>query len=201
MANATFPSPMVNDRALLQQVAQGIESALGNLYDRYSASLYALAYRITGERADAEEVVLEAFAQMWRDATRFESERGSVIAWLTMITRSRALDLVRAKGRRHRLADSAAAAEPEASPAMGGWDTNPAAAIDQEERRRHVAQALSELSPAQRQAIELAYYEGLSQSEIAERLHEPLGTIKTRVRLGMQKLRDALRPYFAEARV
>jgi len=151
-----------------------------------------------GQRADAEEVVVEAFAQAWRDAPRFDAGRGSVAGWLTMIARSRALDLVRARSRRDRITASAAADRPDAPPAMSEFRSDPGGALDHDERRRQVRQALETLSPPQRQAIELAYFEGLSQSEIAERLQEPLGTVKTRVRLGMQKLRESLRPFYFE---
>jgi RNA polymerase sigma-70 factor (ECF subfamily) len=155
-----------------------------------------VAYRIVGERADAEEVVLDAFAQAWREAPRFEASRGSVAGWLTMIARSRALDLVRARSRRDRITTTAASARPDWPLAMGERGPDPAAGVDHVERRREVRQALESLSAPQREAIELAYYEGLSQSEIAERLQEPLGTVKTRIRLGMQKLREALRPFY-----
>ncbi|HEY6947744.1 MAG TPA: sigma-70 family RNA polymerase sigma factor [Gemmatimonadales bacterium] len=186
------------DRDLVAQVAAGSESAIGQLYDRYATVLYAVAYRIAGQRADAEEVVIESFAQAWREAGRFEPGRGSVAGWLTMITRSRALDLVRARVRRERISEAAAADRPDPPPAMGAWPADPADALDRAELRRRVQTALAELSPPQRQAIELAFFEGLSQSEIATRLNEPLGTVKTRVRLGMQKLRAALRPFFPE---
>mgnify|MGYP001492485554 CR=1 FL=1 len=197
-AGGTQPNAS-DDRALLARVVQGDERALGLLYDRYSGPLYAVAYRIAGERADAEEIVLEVFSQAWRSASRFQGEKGSVIAWLTMICRSRALDLVRARGRRHRLVESATQAEAGDAPAMGSGPSNPTDLVADGERAKQVALALTELSAPQRQAIELAYYEGLSHSEIAERLNEPLGTVKTRVRLAMQKLRDALRPYYFEA--
>jgi RNA polymerase sigma-70 factor (ECF subfamily) len=186
------------DGELVARAAGGDERAIGQLYDRYGAVLYAVAYRIVGQRADAEEVVLDAFAQAWREAPRFEAGRGSVAGWLTMIARSRALDLVRARTRRDRMTASAAAERPNTSPAMSEFRPDPAKALDHDERRRQVTQALQTLSPPQRQAIELAYFEGLSQSEIAERLQEPLGTVKTRVRLGMQKLRECLRPFYFE---
>jgi RNA polymerase sigma-70 factor (ECF subfamily) len=115
-----------------------------------------------------------------------------------MIARSRALDLVRARSRRERMTASAAADRPGSPPAMGDFRPDPAGALDHDERRRQVQQALDTLSQPQRQAIELAYFEGLSQTEIAERLHEPLGTVKTRVRLAMQKLRECLRPFYFE---
>jgi RNA polymerase sigma-70 factor (ECF subfamily) len=194
---APVPVP-AGDLELVSRAASGDERAIAALYDRYGGVLYAVAYRITGQRADAEEVVLEAFAQAWRDAPRFDSARGSVAGWLTVIARSRALDLVRARGRRDRITASAAAERPDASPAMGDWRSDPAGSVDHAERQVHVREALASLSPPQRQAIELAYFEGLSQSEIAERLQEPLGTIKTRVRLGMQKLRETLRPFYFE---
>lgn len=197
MASPPLTSSSESDRALLDRIVRGDEAALGRLYDSYAPSLYALAYRIAGERSDAEEIVLDCFAQAWRDAQRFRAERGSVIAWLTTICRSRALDLVRARGRRTRLVSNAAAADPEEAPAMG---QNPGGEGDVEraERRRIVANAVLELSSPQREAIELAYYAGLSHSEIAERLGEPLGTVKTRVRLAMEKLREVLRPYYKE---
>ena len=189
------------DPDLVLRVAQGEERALGLLYDRFGAVLYAVASRIVGQQADAEEVVMEAFAQAWREAPRFDAVRGSVAAWLTMMARSRALDLVRAQSRRARLTDTAARENTDQAPAMSAGLPAPGAAVEDEERRRAVGAALAALSPPQRAAIELAYYEGLSQSEIAERLKEPLGTIKPRMRLGMQKLRETLRPYDFEVAV
>jgi RNA polymerase sigma-70 factor (ECF subfamily) len=182
------------DRDLVERAAAGDERAMTELFDRYGTLVYTVAYRIVGQRADAEEVVVEAFAQAWREAARFEAGRGSVAAWLTTIARSRALDLVRARGRRERLAAGAAALDAEGEEDKAGAGDR----VEEDERRRLVRQALQNLSLPQRQAIELAFFEGLSQSEIAERLNEPLGTVKTRVRLGMQKLRQSLRPYFFE---
>lgn len=196
---ASFPAGDRPDSDLIARAATGDERAVGELYDRYGRLLYAVALRIVGQRADAEEVVLDSFAQAWREATRFDASRGSVAAWITTIARSRALDLVRARSRRERITASAAAERPDSAPAMGGWRVDPSSGVDVDERRRQVRLALESLSPPQRRAIELAYFEGLSQSEIAERLAEPLGTIKTRVRLGMQKLRECLRPFYFEA--
>jgi RNA polymerase sigma-70 factor, ECF subfamily len=186
------------DRDLLVRAADGDQQAIAALYDRYGGVLYAVAYRVARQRADAEDAVVEAFTQAWRDASRFEASRGSVAGWLTMIARSRALDIVRARTRRDRITASAFSREPEGSLAMGSSPADPAASYDTTERKRQVQAALETLSPPQRQAIELAFFEGLSQSEIAQRLEEPLGTIKTRVRLGMQKLRESLRPFFFE---
>lgn len=197
MATPPFLAASEIDRSLLERVAQGDESALERLYDLYSGALYAVAYRISGERSDAEEIVLDAFAQAWRDAPRFQPSRGSAIAWLTMICRSRALDLIRARGRRAKVVTNAAVAEPDAHPGMGTAEPRTDRDVERMERRKVVADALMALSPPQREAMQLAYYEGLSHSEIAERLGEPLGTVKTRVRLAMQRLRDSLRPYYA----
>ena len=190
--------PGSEDRRLVERMARGDEQALAALYDRFAPALFGMAMRIAGERADAEEIVLDAFQQAWRDAARFREERGSVAAWLTMICRSRALDLVRSRVRRERAvtrAEGAAAGDP---PAMGRGPLASGGGAEAGERGRVVAEALEQLAAPQRQAIELAFFEGLSQSEIAERLREPLGTVKTRVRLGMQKLRDALRSYYFE---
>lgn len=197
MATLPLSTAAETDQSLLARVAQGDEGAFECLYDRYSASLYAVAYRIAGERSDAEEIVLDAFTQVWRDAPRFQATRGSVIAWLTMICRSRALDFIRSRGRRSTVATKAAAADPDATPGMGSPEPGTDGDVERIERRKVVADALRALSPVQRQAVELAFYEGLSHSEIAERLGEPLGTVKTRVRLAMQRLRESLRPYYA----
>ncbi|MEI2721545.1 MAG: sigma-70 family RNA polymerase sigma factor [Gemmatimonadales bacterium] len=170
-------------------MTSGDSTAMSALYDRYAPGLLGLALRITREQADAEEVVVDTFAQAWRDAMRFEAERGSVAAWLVTIARSRALDLLRARSRRGRL-DAAAEAESSAPVAMGSGFASPMAGVLADERARKIQDALLVLPDAQRTAIELAYFEGLSQSEIAERLNEPLGTVKTRLRLGLRKMRD-----------
>ncbi|HEX9755545.1 MAG TPA: sigma-70 family RNA polymerase sigma factor, partial [Gemmatimonadales bacterium] len=176
---------VVTDRELVLAASRGDERAIATLYDRHAGPLYAVAYRVTGERADAEEVVLEAFTQAWRDASRFDASRGSVAAWLTMMARSRALDLVRGRSRRGRAEETARQADPDLAPAMGRWggggETDPSGEVDVGERARRVREALAALSEPQREAVELAYYQGLSHTEIAARLNQPLGTVKTRV--------------------
>ena len=201
MAGPPVTDAPPNDAELIRRMARGDEAAVGALYDRYGSVLYAAAYRIVGQKADAEEVVMETFAQAWRDAARFDDARGSVAAWLTMIARSRALDQIRSRDRRDRLTTSVARQDQVEAQGAAGWGRDPGYQVEQAERQKRVAAALESLAPAQRQAIEMAYYEGLSQSEIAERLNEPLGTIKTRVRLGMMKLREVLRPYYYEPAV
>lgn len=179
------------DVQLIAEMAQGDERAASMLYDRHGAVMYGLALRVVGEPADAEEVVLDAFAQAWRDAGRYESSRGSVAGWLTTITRTRALDLIRARGRRAKMTDTATATLDEPA-AMGSGFAAPDVQVQETERAVAVKSALDQLPLPQRQAIELAFFEGLTHHEVADRLREPLGTVKTRIRLGMQKLRDTL---------
>ena len=185
------PPALDDDVALIAAMARGDERAAAHIYDRHVAVVYGLSLRIVHEVADAEEVVIEVFAQAWREASRFDGTRGSVIGWLTTITRTRALDLIRSRQRRHRATD-AASTMLDAPAAMSEGFRAPDASVEDSERASAVAEALRELPDAQRKAIELAFYEGLTHPEVAERLNEPLGTVKTRIRLGMLKLRDIL---------
>ncbi len=186
-----LPNASGEDLELVAAMARGDERAASRLYDRHSAVMYGLALRMVGESADAEEVVLEAFAQAWRDAVRYDTSRGSVVGWLTTIARTRALDLIRARGRRAKMTETAAT-QLDAPAAMGEGFRSADLMVDDADRASAVATALNELPDAQRRAIELAFFEGLTHPEVAERLREPLGTVKTRIRLGMQKLRDML---------
>lgn len=177
---------MTPDHALVQRIAAGDERALRELYDRHGRAAYALACAIVGERADAEEVVVDVFGQAWRAAGQFDPARGTVGSWVATIARTRALDLVRARGRRSRVLERAAALSDDGVPEPADRD------VERAEARRLVTRALTDLPAPQRRAIELAYFGGLSQSEIAAQLGEPLGTVKTRIRDGMAKLRTLL---------
>lgn len=169
-------------------MAGGDHRALGELYDRHARLLYSLALRIVRERADAEDVLQEAFSQAWRQASRFEAGRGSVAGWLVTVMRSRALDRLRQRRVQPAgVADFERVAHNVPDPALG-LDLQLVTA-EQAERVRH---ALAALPDEQRVPLELAYYEGLSQSEIAATLGVPLGTIKTRMRQTLRRLRDAL---------
>lgn len=181
----------VDDVSLVQAMARGEERAAAALYDRHGAVMYGLALRMVGEPADAEDVVLDAFAQAWREASRFDGTRGSVLGWLTTIVRTRALDAIRARGRRTKMVESAAVRLDEPA-AMSAGAPAPDRAVEDAERAVAVSSALQSLPEPQRRAIELAFFEGLTHQEVAERLREPLGTVKTRIRLGMLKLRDML---------
>jgi len=180
-----------DDLALIAAIARGDEMAASRLYDRHSAVMYGLALRMVGDATDAEDVVLDAFSQAWREAPRYDNSRGAVVGWLTMITRTRALDLIRARGRRAKLTQTVALQHDEPA-AMGEGFPSPDQSLEDVDRAGAVASALQVLPEAQRRAIELAFFEGLTHPEVAERLREPLGTVKTRIRLGMQKLRDML---------
>lgn len=185
--------PRLDDAALIDAVRRGDERAVGALYDRHAAMVMGVAMSIVRDRTDAETVVLDTFTQAWRDARRYDAMRGSVASWLLVLTRSRALDLVRSAGRRARLAPMSVDDAPAAALVAEDTPSDPARAVESTERQQHVAAAMGELPEAQREAIELAFFEGLSHSEVAERLGEPLGTVKTRIRLGMTKLRQLLR--------
>lgn len=179
-------------------MADADERALGELYDRHGRTEYALALAIVGERADAEEVVADAFGQAWRTAAQFDPSRGSVGAWLATITRTRALDLVRARGRRARALERVSQADTDAVATLGAAADAPDRSLEREEARGLVARSLAVLPDPQRRVIELAYFGGLSQTEIAAELREPLGTVKTRMRAGMEKLRGSLAQLLSE---
>jgi RNA polymerase sigma-70 factor, ECF subfamily len=175
-----------SDLEVVRRLADGDRTALADLYDRHSGVVYSLAYRIVGS-ADAEDVVQDVFAQAWRQAARYDPDRASAAAWLLNMTRTRAIDRLRANRTRQRLSiDDGAlgqSAQAEADQEQGAIHA---------ERASRVRAALGMLAAAQRQALELAYYAGLTHNEIAERLGEPLGTIKTRIRSALLKLRAAL---------
>jgi len=174
---------------LIAKVAQGDQSALGELYDKTSRLVFGLVLRIVLDSSTAEEVTLDVYNQVWKQAGTYSAERGTPIAWLLTIARSRAIDRFRSgrqeQQRREPLdvatGQAAAGDSPEQQSAMS-------------EQREIVRSALKQLSTEQREVIELAYYQGLSHSEIAAQLGQPLGTVKTRTRLGMIKLRELLNP-------
>jgi RNA polymerase sigma-70 factor (ECF subfamily) len=182
----------------VHHLANGDDKGLEALYDRYGSLLYSMAFAILRDEADAEEIVMEAFLQVWRSADRFDPARGSVASWLTVIVRTRALDLVRSRARHGRILMTAARDVGGDAPGMGQGCDLPGDSVEQAERRQRVSAALRALPEPQQKVIELAFYEGRSQSEIATILGEPLGTIKTRARAGMRKLREALGGYYLE---
>ena len=174
---------------LLTRMAAGDREAFAVFYDRYAPVVFPLILRIVRERADASDVLQEVFWEVWQSAGRYDSARGSPEAWMVMQARSRAIDRVRSTRRRSRTfvapLDEAVAAAPAADAARD--------AAEVAEDRGTIRSALERLPGAQREVIELAYYAGLTQTEIAERLKQPLGTVKTRIRLGLERLREVVR--------
>ncbi len=171
----------------VKRIASGESEALGRLYDGTHPLVYGLALRVLGDIRDAEEVTLDVYTQVWRTAGSFDSRRGTVSAWVVMLARSRAIDRLRSGAIRRRREET-----------LSEWFEAPAAGASPEEasllgqQQRRVRAALATLVPEQREAIELAFFSGLSHSELAARLGQPLGTVKTRIRLGMMKLRELL---------
>ena len=174
-----------SDTELMHAVARGDESALAALYDRYHSILLGLLLRILHSRAEAEDVLQEVFLQIWQRAANFDETRGRAFTWMVTLARSRAIDRLRSLQSRQRADDTALRDAPES---VGDASDDALHA----EHRDIVRGALAEIPEEQRRALLLAYFEGLTQAEIAERLNQPLGTVKTRMRSGMGKLRDLL---------
>lgn len=175
------------DRAVLMRLADGELDALEHLYDRYKTMAYSIAYRITNDPTLAEDVVQEAFLGAWRNAARYIEGRGSVKTWLLSIVHHRAIDAIRRRRPTTGLPDPIEAAVPAALTMPDVW-AEVSASLDADT----VRDALTVLSDVQRQAIEMAYFGGLTQLEIAERTGTPLGTVKSRMRLGLLAMRRAL---------
>jgi len=178
------------DALLLTRVAEGNREAFAQLYDRFSSPLYGAAMQILRDTAEAQDVVQDAFLTLWEKAATFESSRGSAFSWAVTLVRNRAIDRVRMRRRRSELLAESA---PEdlgylAGAFQAGGDEN--AALGDEARA--VRAAVATLPPEQQRALELAFFGGLTQEEIARKLREPLGTVKARIRRGLLKLRDSL---------
>ncbi|MEM9273239.1 MAG: sigma-70 family RNA polymerase sigma factor [Cyanobacteria bacterium P01_F01_bin.143] len=191
MANPkNLTPPPSEDAALMQRIAQKEQPALGLLYDRYARVMYSLAYKMLGTAEEAEEVVLDVFSQVWRTAERYDSQRGRTDSWLFLLTRSRALDRIRRKQRKAKVIEAVTIATKVSLTTSG---MTPEEDLMINDRRQQVKMALAQIPQEQRQIIELAYYQGLSQSQIAKQTGISLGTVKTRVRLGLSKLKKLLK--------
>ena len=169
---------------MLERIAGRDAHALADLYDRFAPVALALASRVLGDRSEAEDVLQTVFTRVWQEAGRYDATRGSVATWLLSWIRNASIDRFRRREAQHR----AALHSVDHAPAVA-HDEAPAVAPEDKEK---LARAVADLPADQRQVIELAYFEGFSQTQIAQRLGEPLGTVKTRMRLGMNKLRQAL---------
>ena len=171
-----------SDTGLISAMRSGDQNAMGILYDRYSSIVYAVALRVLGDTDAAEDVLQEIFLQLWRNPAAFNSSRGSLGAWLAVITRNRAIDWLRKRRSETDIEDVVVSVEPDL-------------ASDAQRSRTlsKIRGALGAMPPPQRSALEMAFFEGLTHSEIASQTGEPLGTIKTRIRAGLLALRKALK--------
>ena len=189
---STYGSDNVDeDRELVRRMSAGDTQALAQFYERWSRPVLALVVRLVRDPDDADDVVEDTFYQAWRQASRYEPSRGAVSTWIVTIARSRALDRLRSRRRLREEPLTPVTALDELSDSVS---PDPSAGAEEAERRERVAEALKELPPEQKEVLELAYFGGLSQTEIAERTGQPLGTVKTRTRLAGQKLRERLAP-------
>lgn len=182
----------LNDETLMRLIAQAQESALGELYDRYSRLVYSMALNSVGEPALAEEITQDVFLRIWNKATTYQAEQGKVMTWIASITRYRSIDMlrrlkVRPEGNRSSWVEE----DDEPFESIDPIDIEEQVELNQ--RSENIRKAIAELPKDQRQALTLAFFNGYSHAEIAQILNEPLGTVKTRIRLAMQKLRQTLR--------
>jgi RNA polymerase sigma-70 factor (ECF subfamily) len=175
------------DAMLVHQLLQRDVDAFEQLYDRHSRIVYALVLRIVQQASTAEEVVQDVFLQLWRNASRYDTRRGPFIPWLMAVARNRALDHLRLKSERQRRREDQTEELP---PAIGFPQFEKA--LDDKRRAERVRAVMGALNPQQKKVIELAYFEGLSHTEIAETLKEPLGTVKSWIRNGLLRLKEGL---------
>jgi RNA polymerase sigma-70 factor (ECF subfamily) len=182
----------LDDEELMRRLSYRDLSAYKTLFSRYGTLVYSTALRVLRDPQLAEDMAQEIYLRLWRKPESYAATRGKFSTWLTSVARNRAVDEVRSRNRRYRH-ETASPEEQERE--FPGPDTDdPALSAELADQRRLILVALAQLPAEQRQTIELAYFGGLTQQEIAERLDQPLGTVKTRIRLGMQKLRAALTP-------
>ena len=177
--------------ALLHRIGQGDRRSFEELYDRFSGVLFSTAYRVLNNREAAEDVLQDVFIQIWEKAALYDPARGKPMTWAITLTRNKAIDRLRSTQRRNRLQDDL---EHEAQTVEQFDDKNSFDAVSSVETGEMVREAIKKLSKDQREAIELAFFSSLTQTEISERLGEPLGTVKARIRRGMMKLKDLLGP-------
>lgn len=177
-------APLESPAELVLQMGQGDRGAFGRFYDRYAPLVFSFAMRLVRERSAAEDLLQEVFLQVWREAENYTPERGAPEAWIITITRSRGIDRVRFIRRRDK------SFVPMERPSGREYDGEVESGAPAAEARVMVQSALAQLTESQRRVIELAYFDGLSQSEIAARTNEPLGTVKTRIRAALQRLRE-----------
>lgn len=182
----------LDDEELMQRLFLRDLAAFQTLYNRYGNLVYSTSLRVVKDAHIAEDMVQEVFLRLWRKPESYLPQKGRFVTWLTSVTRNRAVDEIRSRNRRYRHETASPEEQERELPDLEAQD--PALTAELVDQRRLVLAAMKDLPPEQRQVIELAYFGGLTQQEIAERTSQPLGTVKTRIRLGMQKLRAALTP-------
>ena len=178
-----------DDERLISLILQSQEQALAQLYDRYHRLIFSLALAIVNDRATAEEITLDVFMRVWQKAATYRADQAKVSTWLTHIARHHAIDVLRRRAAR---VDHFAVHWEDAKSNSASSSPDPQEVVEHSLRRRRIHAALAQLPPEQKEALYLAYFGGYTQSQIAEILKQPLGTVKTRLRLAMQKLREFL---------
>lgn len=190
VTNLTGNEDQAHEQArLLAAMALGKQEALAQLYDSLAKPLYSLAFRVLNDASEAQDVVQDVFVQLWKKASSYDHSRGSVFSWAVTLTRNRAIDRVRMRKRRAELLTQSA---PDIQPMTLGGGHDSAHSLWLQEKAEAVRGALAQLGPDQQKAIELAYFSGLTQQEIATALNAPLGTIKARIRRGLRQLREII---------
>lgn len=182
------------DIALLQRIAERDSAAYQTFYRKYSGLLFAAISNVLNDHHDTEDVMQEVLVQLWNKAYLYEPRKGKPLTWLTTMARNRAIDRIRSKQRRARLNGDF---EVESQSVQPEFDESGLEALEGKERDGIVMRAVAKLNPEQREAIELAFFSGLTQAEVAEKLHEPLGTVKARIRRGVNRLETLIKPRLA----
>ena len=182
---------LLYEKSLLEKTGEGDRRSFEELYERYSGVLYTTAYKVLNNPDDAQDVLQDVFVQIWEKASMYDSSRGKPLTWAMTMTRNKAIDRLRSKQRRSKLRDDA---EKEGKVTRDDFHLDASEEVYGNERSEAIRSAVMQLSNEQRQAIELAFFSGLTQNEIAETLSEPLGTIKARIRRGMMKLKTIVEP-------
>jgi RNA polymerase sigma-70 factor (ECF subfamily) len=187
---AELAAELAADTEMLQAIGRRDVAAFQSFHRKFNGLLYATIYRVLNDHQDTEDIMQEVLVQVWQKAHLYEPSKGKPLTWVTTMARNRAIDRIRAKQRRSRLNDEF---EQETKPLQPEFDEDTSDLVTTHENDKVVQSAVLELTPDQREAIQLAYFGGLTQSEIAERLKEPLGTVKARIRRGVQRLEQVVK--------
>ena len=194
-SSLTKPDPVyddAHDSHLLRGIANGDRTNFGTLHERYRNLLYSVIFKVLNDHQDAEEVLQEVFFTLWRKAGLFHSSRGRPVTWLTSMARNRAIDRLRVKQRQARLRGACEEENSVSTTAFGSVPVSGPEAAERKDQCQAVRDAVIRLTPAQREAIQLSYFQGMTQKDIARHLQKPIGTVKARIRRGIHRLRDTI---------